>query len=62
MYVVHMYNLFPPIFSLEFVEALVHNFACAITNKNMYAYIYRYIYVYVCICMYICECVYTMYM
>ena len=46
----NMFNqcfIFATIFSFELVEALVPNYACTTTNKNICLFVYIYMYVYV---------------
>ena len=56
---------FGPILRFELMEALVPNYACTTTKKNIclcvyvciYIYVYIYIYMWVCVC--VCVCVWV---
>ena len=56
----NMFNqclIIAPILRFELVEALVPNYACTTTNKNICLCAYVYIYIYICVCVCVCACV-----
>ena len=51
-FLTNMFNqcfIFAPILSFELMEALVPNYACTKTNKNMFMCVCIYIYIYICV-------------